>query len=115
MTSTAWPEAERLALPDVEHVDQVGDLADLLGEVALAAAFEKGLELFRDVEVIFDGVLAAAGDQDDVGDAGRDGLFDAVLNGRLVDERQHFLGLRLGGGKETGAESGGGEDGLSDR
>ena len=68
-----------------------------------------------DVEMIFDGVLAAAGDEDDVVDAGRDRFFDAVLDDRLVDERQHFLGLRFGGGEESGAEAGGGEDGFADR
>ena len=35
--------------------------------------------------------------------AGRDGLFDAVLDDRLVDERKHFFWLRLGRGKESGA------------
>ena len=59
-------EAERLALPHVRHVDQVGDLPDLLELLVLAAAFEKRLELGRDVEVILDGVLAAAGHQHDV-------------------------------------------------
>ena len=43
-----------------------------------------------------------------------DRLFDAVLDDRLVDQRQHFLRLRLGGRQETGAEAGGGEDGFAD-
>ena len=107
-------EAERLALPDVGEVDHVRDLADLGELLALAARLEKRLELHRDVEVIFDRVLAAAGDQDDVVDARRDRFFDAVLNDRLVDQRQHFLRLRLGRGKEAGAETGGGEHGLAD-
>ena len=64
--------------------------------------------------MILDRVLAAAGDQDDVVDAGGHRLLDAVLNDRLVDERQHFLGLRLGGRKKAGAETGGREDGLAD-
>ena len=81
----------------------------------LAARLEERLELDRDVEVILDGVLAAAGDEDDVVDAGRDRLLDAVLDDRLVDERQHFLRLRLGGGQEAGAEAGGGKDGLSNQ
>ena len=106
-------EAERLALPDVGEVDHVGDLADLLELIALAARLEERLELDRDVEVIFDGVLAAAGDEDDVVDARGDRFLDAVLDDRLVDERQHFLGLRLGGGQEAGAEAGGGEDGFA--
>ena len=107
-------EAERLALPDVGEVDHVRDLADLGELLALAARLEERLELDRHVEVILDGVLAAAGDEDDVVDAGRDRFFDAVLDDRLVDERQHFLRLRLGGGKEAGAEAGGGEDGFAD-
>ena len=82
--------------------------------LALAARLEKRLELDRHVEVIFDRVLAAAGDQDDVVDARGDRLFDAVLDDRLVDERQHFLRLRLGGGQKSGAETGGGEDGFAD-
>ena len=106
-------EPERLALPDVGEVDHVGDLADLVELFALAARFEERLELDRDVEVIFDRVLAAAGDQDDVVDAGRDGFLDAVLNDRLVDERQHLFGLRFGRGKEAGAEAGGGKHGLA--
>src|SRR5258708_28911101 len=51
--------------------------------------------------MIFDRVLAAARDQNDVRDAGGHGLFDAILNDRLVDERQHFLRLRFGRGKEA--------------
>ena len=46
--------------------------------------------------------------------AGRDRLLDAVLNDRLVDERQHFLGLRFGRREEAGAETGGREDGFAD-
>ena len=107
-------EAERLALAHVGEVDQVRDLADLVELLALAARLEKRLELDRDVEVIFDRVLAAAGHQDDVVDARRDRLLDAVLNDRLVDERQHFLRLRFGGGQETGAETGGRKDRLAD-
>ena len=45
----------------------------------------------------------------------RDGLLDHVLDGRLVDDRQHLLGLGLGGRQEPGAEAGGGDDGLGHR
>ena len=80
----------------------------------LPRASRNDLELDRDVEVILDRVLAAAGDEDDVVDAGRDRLLDAVLDDRLVDQRQHFLRLRFRGGKEARAEAGGGEDGFAD-
>jgi hypothetical protein len=91
-------EAERLPLADVRDVDQVRDLADLLELLRLAAGLEKRLEFDRHVEVILDGVLAAPSDEDDVVDPGRDRLLDAVLNDRLVDQRQHLFRLRLGGG-----------------
>ena len=90
-------EAERLALADVREINQIGDLPHFGELLPLAARLEKRFELDRHVEMILDGVLAAPRDQNDVVDAGGDGLFDAVLNDRLVDERQHLLGLRLGG------------------
>ncbi|MNC89263.1 hypothetical protein D3C83_51710 [compost metagenome] len=65
--------------------------------------------------MILDGVLAAAGDDDDVVDAGGDRLFDAVLDDRLVDEDQHFLGLGFRGREEAGAEPRRGKDGLPNR
>jgi hypothetical protein len=48
--------------------------------------------------VILDGVLAATRHEDDIRDAGRQRLLDAVLDDRLVDERQHLFRLRFGGG-----------------
>ncbi len=107
-------EAERLALADVREVDEVGDLADLGKQIRLAARLEKRLELDVDVEVVLDGVLASAGDEDDVVHARGDGLLDAVLDDRLVHERQHLLGLRLGGRQEARAEAGDWEDRLAD-
>jgi hypothetical protein len=71
------------------------------------------LELEGEVEVVLDRALLAGGDDDHLFDAGRDGLLDRVLDDRLVDQGQHLLGLRLGRRQETGAPSGGGEDGLS--
>ena len=58
--------------------------------------------------------LLAAGDDDDLLDAGRDRLLDAVLDDRLVDERQHLLGLRLGRGQEPCAPAGGRKDCFAD-
>ena len=106
-------QAQGLALADVGDVDQVRDLADLAQQIRLAAGLEERLELDRDVEVVLDGVLAAPGDEDDVVDARGDRFLDAVLDDRLVDEREHLLGLGLGGGEEPRAEAGGGEDGFA--
>src|SRR5690606_16127759 len=44
---------------------------------------------------------------------GRDGFLDAVLDDRLVDQRQHLLRLRLGGRQEPRTEAGGGKDGFA--
>ncbi len=71
------PQAQRLTLSHVRKVDQVRDLPDFVEQLGLPAGFEKGLELDRDVEVIFDRILAATGDEDDVVDAGRERLLDA--------------------------------------
>ena len=68
----------------------------------------------RAVEVVLDRALAPPGDDQDVRDARAHGLLDHVLDGRLVDDRQHLLGLRLGGGQEPRAEPGGRDDRLAD-
>ncbi len=93
------------------------DLSVALGQfteqVGLAAIFEHAFEFVADVEMIFNGLLAAAGDDDDLVAAGCHRFFDAVLDDRLVDEREHFLGLGFGGGQEARAEAGGGENGFA--
>ena len=107
-------ETERLALTHVGEINQIGDLPDFGQLFALAARLEIRFELHRHVEMILDGVLAAPGDQNDVVDARGDRFLDAVLNDRFVDERQHFFGLRFGGGQEPCAQSGGREDSFAD-
>ena len=63
--------------------------------------------------MVLDGALVAAGDEDEMLDAGGLGLVDHVLDHRPVDDGQHLLGHRLGGGQEARAEPGDGEDGLA--
>ena len=63
--------------------------------------------------MVFDGILAFAGDDYDVFDPGSDALFGDVLNLRLVDDGEHFFRLRLGGGQEARAESCGREHCLA--
>ena len=79
----------------------------------LAAARHRRLELEGDVEMVLDRVLAAAGDEDHLLDAGLERLLDRILDQRLVDDRQHLLGHRLGGGQEAGAEAPHREYGLA--
>ena len=51
----------------------------------------------------------------DVFDAGRRGFFDAVLDDRLVDQRQHLFRLCFGRREKPGAEACRREDGLTYR
>ena len=106
-------EAELLLLADVGDLRQVADLADLAEHLDVALLLEQVLELVGQVEVVLDGALLAGGDDDDLLDPGGDGLLDRVLDDRLVDQRQHLLGLRLGGRQEACAPPGGGEDSLA--
>ncbi len=107
-------QAELLLLADVADLDHVADLAHAAEHLDVALLLEQVLELVGVVEVILDRALLAAGDDDHLLDAGRDRFLDGVLDDRLVDQRQHLLGLRLGRGQEAGAPTGGREDCLSD-
>ena len=78
----------------------------------VALVLELDLELGHGVEVVGDRVLVAPDDDEDVGDAGLRGLFDDVLDRRLVDDGKHLLGHRLRGGQESSAEACSGDDGL---
>jgi hypothetical protein len=80
----------------------------------LAAGLELAFELVGGVVVVLDGALVAAGHEDHVADARGVGLFHGVLDQRLVDHRQHFLGLCLGGGQKAGAKARNGEYSLAD-
>ncbi len=80
----------------------------------LPRRFEQMLQLKTDVEMILDGDLAAAGDDNNILHAGMNRLFHAVLNQRLIDQRKHFLGLRLGCRKKSGAEPGCGKYRFAD-
>ena len=64
--------------------------------------------------MVLDGALGAAGDEDHVGDAGGDRLFDRILDQRLVDDRQHFLGAGLGRRQETRSQAGDRKYGFGD-
>src|SRR5690242_3253711 len=54
--------------------------------------------------MILDRAFVAAGDKYHVGNAGGNRLIDCILDERLVDDRQHLFGARLGGRQEAGAQ-----------
>ena len=64
--------------------------------------------------MVLDGALVASGDEDEVLDTGGACLVHHVLDRGAVDDGQHLLGHRLGGGQEARAEPGDGEYGLAD-
>ena len=65
------------------------------------------------VEMVLDRRLAAAGDEDEFLDSRFAGLLDGILDQRLVDDRQHLLGHRLGRRQEPGAEAGDRKNGFA--
>ena len=75
---------------------------------------KRALELELAVEMVLDDALVAARDEDEMLDAGRARLVDDVLDDRPVDDGQHFLRHRLGGGQEARAEAGDGKYGFAD-
>ena len=81
--------------------------------LGLAAFAQGGFQFVGDVEMFDQRGLAAAGDHAELLDAGGARFFDRILDQRLVDDGQHFLGRRLGGGQEAGAQAGDGKDGFA--
>ena len=92
------PQAKGFSLADIHAGDTIRqDAADQIEQVLLAAGFQRSLQLRIPIEVILDGALGAAGDENEPGGTGRDRLFHRILYEWLVDDRQHFLRHRLGG------------------
>ena len=79
----------------------------------LLPLLQRHFQLELAIEMVFDDGLVAAGDEDEMFDAGLASLIDDVLDQRPVDHRQHLLGHGLGGRQEPGAEPGDGKDGFA--
>src|SRR5215472_5712956 len=106
-------QTQRLGLADVDEVDAARQHGVYrLEQLGLAARSKLGLQLVGLVEMILDGALVAARDEDHVGDAGRGGLLHRILDQRLVDHRQHFLGACFRYRQKPAAEAGDGKYGL---
>ena len=88
----------RLLLSDILHSPgTMHHRLDKAQRVALALGLQGGLKLKGVIKVILDGGLVAPGDEDELLNTGRCGFLNRILDQRLVDHRQHFLGHRLGG------------------
>jgi hypothetical protein len=66
----------------------------------LVALGQRVVEFVGHVEMVFDHALVAAGDEDEVLDAGGARLVHDMLDDRTVDDGQHLLRDRLGGGRK---------------
>jgi hypothetical protein len=101
----AQAQHARLAHEAADHVIGFEGL-NQLQQFVFVTGLQFGFQLIGGIEMVLDRPLVAAGDKDHVANAGFVGFLDRVLDQRLVHHRHHFLGLRLCGGKETGAQSG---------
>ncbi len=70
----------------------------------LLAALELGFQFVGGVEMVLDGTFVATCHKYHVADPGGICFLDRVLDERLIDHRQHFLGLGLGRRKKAGAQ-----------
>ena len=109
----AQAQAARLAHEQAVHVGRA-DGAHQLQHFLLARLLQLVFQLVGGVEVVFNGALAAPGDEHHVADAGLVGFFHGVLDQRLVHHRQHLFGRGFGGRQKAGAEACDGEHGFAD-
>src|SRR5215212_8676848 len=80
------------------------------GEVSPALALaQRHFQLELAVEMVFNDVLVAPGDENEMFDTGLSRLVHDVLNDRAIDDRKHFLGHGLGGRQEASPQPSDGE------
>ena len=103
-------EAEGFFLADGDDLGHAADRVDFGQEVELAALLQRALELRGAVEVVEDGVLPLRHHDDQLVEAGAEGLLDPVLQDGAVDQRQHLLGDDFRRREKARAEAGAGED-----
>ena len=96
-------QAKRLVLVHVAYV-QVACVGYLVGILVLATAAKLGFEGRVRGEVLFDGLLIAAVDDNDLVGSGK-AFFDNVLDNRAIYHKKHFLGLSLRSGQKTAAQA----------
>ena len=106
-------EASHIWLTGVVDLDR-SDLADFFQKIHFAGFIKMLFEFRGGVEVVFDSPLGVTGNDQDLLNAACFDLFDDILDGRFVDDRQHFLRHGFCFRQETGAKAGGRNDGFSD-
>lgn len=104
-------------MPQAAHADLAGvgktavfdQMANAMQVALLVTALNLLFQLVADIEMIFQGTLAAPGYHGDFMQASLQGFFHPVLDQRLVHHRQHLLGHGLGRRQEARAITGGGK------
>lgn len=105
-TQNGVPETERPRLANVEAGNPGwDDVSKRFEKLRFALLLKLALEFEAIVEMVFDGALGAARDEDHFGDAGRRCFLNRVLDQRLVDDGKHFFGHGLGGWQKTGTQT----------
>jgi hypothetical protein len=88
---------------DARHMRNLSRHGEQLG---LSSLLQQLLQLKTDVEMVFDLCLVSAGNNDDLFATCGNCLFHAVLDKRLVNQRQHLFRQRFGRRQKACAEAG---------
>ena len=97
-------QAERLILIYIAYV-QIARMSHFVCVLVLAAAAKLRLEGGIGREVLFDGLLVMAINDDYLVSCRSQALFNNVLDNRTVYHKKHFLGLSLRSGQKTAAQA----------
>src|ERR1017187_5033110 len=106
------PKTQGLFLTDIGNVDHVRNLPNQTKQVSFTALRRGFLQFVPDVEMIFDGLLTATSDNNDLFATCREILFDSILKDWLIDQSKHFFWLRLRCWQKPSAEACRWDDGL---
>ena len=107
-------QTQRLLLAHEQDVGQIGNAQTLFQHLFLAGLGQLFLQLGAAVKVILDNALVAAQNDQDIGNAGADGLLHQILDGGLVHEGQHALGHCLGSRQYAGTKTRSRNNGFGD-
>ncbi|MNR26061.1 hypothetical protein D3C85_1432490 [compost metagenome] len=91
------PEALHFHLTGIGKGTGIDQQARAIQITLFIRALDLMLQLVTDIEVILQRALATPGDDRHMLQTGRMCLLDAILDQRLIDNRQHLFGHRLGG------------------
>ena len=89
-------QATGLLLPYIMDICHLGYILDHIKHFMLTALLKFKLKFYRTVKMILYRPFVPAGDYDYILYPGCNGFLDDILYSRLVDYREHLLGLCLG-------------------